>query len=61
MRVVFFPVNNAWGLIFGQDVATATVIDLDGKRLWSSREDLLWDLGLKRLSADSQGTVSVKA
>ena len=34
-----FPVNQAWGFIFGQDVASASHISMDGQLLFATRDE----------------------
>ena len=39
MRLAFLPINQAWAFLFGNDIATAQIISMDGAYLFASRKD----------------------
>ena len=58
MRVVFLPANQAYAVIFGEVVATAQLIDIDGTYLWNNHGHLLDALTEKGLTVNDSGAVT---
>ena len=58
MRVVFLRANQAYAVIFGEFVATAQLLDIDGTYLWNNHGHLLDALFDKGLTVSDTGVVS---
>lgn len=54
MRAVYFPMNAAWGVLFGD-----SIIDIDAQRFWPSKKGLVWALRGKGLKLDRQNKIKV--
>lgn len=55
MRVEYLPVNQAWAVVWGD----GQLLDVDGQRLWDSRDDLLVALRYAGLKCGRGSKVSL--
>lgn len=53
MRLVYLRPNQAWAILFG-----GQLIDLDGQRLFETRDDAMRALRYKNLVASKAGVIS---
>jgi len=53
--VTYIPANNAWAVLMGD-----ALVDLDGQRLFTRREDLIFELNARDLAVDGNGVVSAR-
>lgn len=58
MYLRYLPVSQQWAILFGDKVDTASLIDLDGQRLFGSRKEATEALARKGLRVDKRGLVS---
>jgi hypothetical protein len=52
MNVAYLPANQAWAIVFGD-----ALIAIDGQRLWTDHDALLWALAVKGLGVRADGEI----
>jgi hypothetical protein len=62
MRLFYFPANIRWMFVFGDDLATATIIDLAGEaRSFETRRDAVASARRRGLAVAGNGVVTAAA
>lgn len=54
----YLPINAAWAFLFGADIATASIVEMDGRRLFDSRDQAMHAANRAGLKVDTAGVVS---
>lgn len=61
MRLLYFPANIRWMFVFGDDLATASIIALEGEpRSFERRLDAVEAAGRRDLTVAANGTVTAQ-
>jgi hypothetical protein len=55
MRIVYLPANDAWALVLGD-----SLIEIENRRLFSNREDLIYELRVHGLKVVHGGRVVIE-
>ena len=58
MYAYFLVCNQAWVLLFGDNLQDAQIVDLDGQSYFSTREELTFALNSKGLLLNKDNTVT---